>query len=102
MHAPYEVPRIAVSGATLAEADADLICIPIAQDHAAAAAQRYDGPLGEELKSALARGEFSAKANETFVARAGAWKAGLVLFVGGGPRSEITVERVRRMAITAA
>jgi leucyl aminopeptidase len=102
MHAPYEVPRIAVSGAPLAEADADLIIIPLAQDHAAAAVQRYEGALGEDLKSALERGEFSGKANETFVAHAGGWKAGRVVFVGGGPRSEITVERVRRMAITAA
>ena len=38
MHAPYEVPRLSVSGAPLADADVDLIIIPIAQDHAAAAA----------------------------------------------------------------
>jgi len=101
MHAPYEVPRITVSGASLADADVDLIIIPVAQDNAAAAAQRYEGALGAELKSALDRGEFTAKAAETFVAVSG-WKASRVVFVGGGPRAEINIERIRRMAVTAA
>src|SRR6185436_8764193 len=104
MHVPYEVPRFSVSGATLGDADVDLIIIPIAQDNAAAAASRYDGPLGEDLKSALERGEFSAKANEVYVARmpASGWRAARIVFVGGGPRNEITVERIRRMATSAA
>ena len=103
MHAPYEVPRLSVSGAALADADVDLIIIPIAQDDAAAAS-RYEGALGEDLKSALERGEFRAKANEIYVARmpATGWKAARIVFVGGGPRAEINVERVRRMAISAA
>lgn len=104
MHAAFEVPRISVSGAPLAGADVELIIIPIAQDHAAAAAGRYEGALGDDLKSALERGEFSAKPNEVYVARASApgWKAARIVFVGGGPRSDINVERVRRMAVTGA
>lgn len=102
MHAPYEVPRLSLSSAPLADADVELIIIPIAQDHAAAVAQRYQGPLGDDLKSAIDRGEFRAKANEVYVAHATGWKAARVMFVGGGPRSEIDVERVRRMAVTAA
>ena len=104
MHVPYEVPRFSVSGARLADADVDLIIIPIAQDHAAAAASRYDGLLGEDLKSAIERGEFRAKANEIYVARmpASGWRAARIVFVGGGPRSEIDVERIRRMATSAA
>ena len=104
MHSPFEVPRISVSGAPLAGADVELIIIPIAQDHAVAAAGRYEGALGDDLKSALDRGEFSAKANEIYIARAAApgWKAARIVFVGGGPRREISVERVRRMAVTAA
>jgi leucyl aminopeptidase len=104
MHVPYEVPRLSVSGAAVADADVDLIIIPIAQDHAPAAASRYDGPLGDDLKSALERGEFRAKANEIYVARmpATGWKAARIVFVGGGPRVEIDVERLRRMAISAA
>ena len=104
MHVPFEVPRLSVSGAPLADADVDLIIIPIAQDHAAAAAGRYEGPLGEDLRSALERGEFRATATEIYVARmpATGWRAQRIVFVGGGPREEITVERLRRMAVSAA
>ena len=104
MHVPYEVPRFSVSGAALSDADVDLIAIPIAQDHAAAAASRYDGALGEDLRSALERGEFAGKPYEVYVARmpASGWRAARVVFVGGGPRDEINVERIRRMATSAA
>jgi len=102
MHAPYEVPRISVSNAPLPDADVDLIIIPIAQDHAEAAAGRLQGPLGDELRSALERGEFKAKANEAYVARAAGWRASRVVFIGGGHRQDIGAERVRRMAVTAA
>ncbi len=104
MHAPYEVPRLSVSALPPADADLDLLIIPVAQDHAAAAAARFESPLGDDLRSALERGEFSAKASEVYVARmpGEGWRAARVLFVGGGPRNEIDVERVRRMAATAA
>jgi leucyl aminopeptidase len=102
MYAPYEVPRISVSAASLADADVELIVIPIAQDQAAAAARRYDGVLGDDLRSAIERGEFLGKATETYVAQPSGWRAARVVFVGGGPRSEINAERVRRMAAAAA
>ena len=102
MHAPYEVPRISVSSAPLPDADVDLLIIPVAQDHAQAAAGRFDAAIGEELRAALERGEFKAKANETYVAHATGWRASRVVFVGGGPRQEIGAERVRRMAVSAA
>ncbi len=74
---PYEVPRISVSDASLAGADVDLIIIPVAQDDAAAAAQRCDAPLGDDLRSAIERGEFRGKPNEIYVAAAPAagWRA---------------------------
>src|SRR5215510_11955912 len=103
MHAPFAVPRLSVSDAPLADADVELLIIPVAQDHVAAAARRYQGALGEDSQSALERGEFLGKANQIYVAPAAAkeWKAARVVLVGGGPRSEITVERMRRMAVTA-
>jgi leucyl aminopeptidase len=103
MHAPYEVPRVSVSDVALSAADDDLLIIPVAQDHAAAAAGRYDTTLGDELRSAIERGEFRGKPHEIYVASgATGWKAPRVVFVGGGPRAELTVERFRRMAATAA
>jgi leucyl aminopeptidase len=98
MHVPYEVPRLSVSGAPPADTDVDLIIIPIAQEHLTEAAGRYD-----DLKSALERGEFRAKANEVYVTRAPAgWRAARIVFVGGGPLADINVERLRRMAVSAA
>ncbi|MBM3806601.1 MAG: leucyl aminopeptidase [Acidimicrobiia bacterium] len=102
MHAPYEVPRIVVSGSPLADADVDLIIIPVAEDGAESAARHHDGPLGNELRSALDRGEFRGKANEIFTARPAGWRASRVVFVGGGPRHEVGAERIRRMAVSAA
>src|SRR4051812_22955115 len=104
MHAPYELPSISVSDATLGAADVDLLFIPIAQDHLTAAAQRYDAPLGADLRAALERGEFRAKPYEIYAASATVpgWRASRVMFVGGGARAEIDVERFRRMAAAAA
>jgi len=104
MHVSYEPPRLSVSGAALPDADVDLIIIPIAQDQLTAAASRHDTRLDEDVKSAIERGEFRAKANEVYVARppATGWKAARIVFVGGGPRAEINVERLRRMAVSAA
>ena len=102
MHVPYEVPRISVTTAALPAADADLIVIPVAQDRTADAVSAFDGALGGELASALNRGEFQGKACETWtppVAVSG-WLTPRVMFVGGGPRAEMSVEGFRRMAAT--
>jgi leucyl aminopeptidase len=101
---PYEVPRLTVSNVPLAAADVDLIVIPIAQDLLPDAVSRYEGAVGDDLRSAVERGEFKAKANEIYTVRTRAteWRAAGVMFVGGGPRGEIGAERVRRMAVTAA
>jgi leucyl aminopeptidase len=104
MHAPYEVPRLSVSDVALADADVDLIIIPVAQDHTASAVGAYDDALGGDLGSALERGEFRATACEMYVPRHPArnWRAARVVFIGGGPRADIDAEAFRRMAATAA
>jgi len=104
MPPPYDVPRVSVSSAAPGAADVDLIIIPVAQDHTASAIGAYDAVFGGDLSSALDRGEFSAKPCEVFVPRTPAsdWRAARVIFIGGGPRTEIHAERMRRMAATAA
>jgi leucyl aminopeptidase len=104
MHAPYEVPRISVGNAPLPTADTDLIIVPVAQDHVTDALARVDAAIGDDVRSALERGEFRGKPYETYTARTPAqgWKASRVVFVGGGNRCEMTAERFRRMATTAA
>jgi leucyl aminopeptidase len=100
----YELPRLTVSNVPLAAADVDLIVIPIAQDLLPDALSRYQSALGDDLRSAVERGEFKAKAHEVYTTRTRApeWRAAGVMFVGGGPRREIGAERLRRMVVTAA
>ncbi len=104
MPVPYEVPRLSVSDAAIGAADVDLIIIPIAQDQTESAIGLYDAVFDGDLGSALERGEFGAKACELYVPRRPGrdWRARRVVFVGGGPRSQIDAERMRRMAVTAA
>jgi len=104
MHAPYEVPRISVGNTPLPSADTDLIIVPLAQDHISDALSKIDAPLADDVRSALERGEFTGKANEIYATRTPAqgWKASRVVFVGGGNRCEMTAERFRRIATSAA
>ena len=101
MHAPYEVPRVSGQPAPPADADVDLFIIPVAQDHAAAAVAATTARWASDLRSALEREEFRAKTSEVYVARksASGWRAARIVFVGGGPRSEINAEHFRRMAV---
>ena len=104
MHAPYEVPRISVANAPLSAANADLIIVPVAQDHVSDALSKIDAAVAEDVRSALERGEFGAKAHEIYTAPTPAqgWKASRIVFVGGGNRCEMAAERFRRMATAAA
>ena len=70
MHAPYEVPQISVSNAALPTVDTDLVIIPVAQDHIEEALATVDAAVAADVRSALERGEFSAKAHEIYTASA--------------------------------
>ncbi|MEO8682540.1 MAG: leucyl aminopeptidase, partial [Vicinamibacterales bacterium] len=102
MHAPYEVPRIAVRDTAPAAVDADLVIVPIAQDQLTHAVAAFDDAVGGELSSAIDRGEFKGKACETCVLASRGWKAPRVVFIGGGARASIDAERFRRLAATSA
>ena len=104
MHAPYEVPRISVANTPLASTDTDLIIVPIAQDRVDEALSKLDAALGEDVRSAVQRGEFRGKPQEIYSTRTPApgWRASRVVFVGGGNRNEICAERLRRMVTAAA
>ncbi len=103
MRVPYEVPRISLGAAPLQSADTDLIIVPMAQDQPEAALTGLDTAVAGDVRGALERGEFRAKAYETYVPRTpDGWRAARLVFVGGGPRREMDVERFRRMAASAA
>ena len=104
MHVAYEVPRISVAASTPAATDVDVLIVPVAQDHAPEAVAAFDAAVGGDLKSALDREEFRAKVGDVFSAaiRDKAWRAARIVFVGGGPRAEMTAEHFRRIAVTGA
>lgn len=103
MPVAYEVPRIQVLAIPAAHANADIVIVPVAEDHASSVAEVFDTAVGGALVGALERGEFRPRACEILSApiTASGWHATRMLFVGGGPRAEIGPERVRRMAATA-
>jgi leucyl aminopeptidase len=102
MHSPYEVPGISVQNTPLAAADTDLIIVPIAQDRLDETLAKLDAAIVDDVRSALQRGEFTAKPQEIYSARSPqGWRAARLVFVGGGNRHEIGAERLRRMATTA-
>lgn len=103
MPVAYEVPRTHVVNAPAAGVDADLVIVPVSEEAAQAAVAEFDAAVGGSLGLALARGEFTPKALETFTAPivAPGWTATRMLFIGGGPRADLGAERVRRMASAA-
>jgi leucyl aminopeptidase len=97
MQPAYEIPQFTTSRVGATELDADLIAIPIPQDHNGAFGW-LDQATSGELNSALQRGEFNGKICEVWVAPAINSKGAVRRFVavGVGPRAELTVERVKR------
>jgi leucyl aminopeptidase len=104
MHAPYEVPRISVTNASLASIDTDLIIVPIAQDRVDDALSQLDAAVVEDVRSALQRGEFRGQPQEIYSTRTPGpgWRASRLVFVGGGNRQDICAERLRLMVTSAA
>jgi leucyl aminopeptidase len=101
MHPAYEVPQFTSSATQANTLDADLLAIPIAQDDRAAASA-FDKAATAELSSAFERSEFTGKSCEVWITRcASGWKTTSVILVGVGPRADLNVERVRRMASCA-
>ena len=100
MPVAYEVPRIHVLSIPAPSVDADVIVVPIAEDYASTAVAEFDAAVGNCLSVALARGEFTPRALESFTAPivAGGWSATRMVFMGAGLRAELGAERLRRMA----
>ena len=103
MPVAYEVPKVHVLSIPAPSVDADLVVIPIAEDHAPAVVAEFDAAVGGSLGVALARAEFTPRALDCFTAPivAGGWTANRMVFIGGGARADIGPERLRRMAACA-
>ena len=67
MQLAFEVPEFSTSRAAATEIEADLVAIPIPQDHTAAF-DWLDRSSGGELSAAIQRGEFTGKLCEIWLA----------------------------------
>jgi len=103
MPVAYEVPRIQVQSGPPPSIEADVLIVPLAEDHVPATVARFDAAVGGALGAAVARGEFTPRALETFSAPvvASGWATTRLVFVSGGPRQDMGPERFRRMAASA-
>ena len=97
MQLAYQIPEFTTSRATAIEIDADLVAIPIPQDHQGAL-QWLDEATHGELTSALQRGEFTGKVCEIWAAPAVAinGRNRRFLAIGVGPKGELDLERAWR------
>jgi leucyl aminopeptidase len=101
MQPAYDVPQFSISNKQAHDVEADLLVVPVVQDDRTAVAL-FDEASGGELAAAFERGAFSGKPCETWFESGGdGWRTRRIAMVGVGPRAELSVERVRRMAAVA-
>jgi leucyl aminopeptidase len=95
-----KTPDLALTEAPAAELDADLIVIPCFVDDDLADEPTLDQAAGGEVGRARARAEFVGKLHETLFVPTllAGWKTPRAVLVGGGPRSELTADHLRRLA----
>ena len=98
----YESPAFTLVNDQLPNIDADFLVLPVTQDQRDFA-EPIDKAVDGELGAAYARGEFHGKPCELWQTQLGdAFRTRRVAVIGVGPRAELTVERVRRMAACGA
>jgi leucyl aminopeptidase len=98
------VPALALSGASPADVDVDLMAVPVFEgDDPAADLRELDAATGGAFMRALEAREIEGKAYETFVTPVtNGWRAARLAFIGAGKRADFTTERLRRVATAAA
>ena len=97
------VPDLHVTSAGPSTLRADLIVWPVfEEDEHDGVLAGLDAALGGALTSARASGEMRGCPYEMVHERAGGWQTRRVLLIGCGRRGDLTVERARRIATTAA
>jgi leucyl aminopeptidase len=98
------VPAIALSGASLADIDTDVIAVPVFEgDGAPEDLRALDGATGGAFMRAYESRELQGRPYEVFITPITAgWRAARMAFVGAGKRADFTTERLRRVATAAA
>jgi leucyl aminopeptidase len=98
------LPSIALSAASPADVDTDLLAVPIFEgDETAADLRALDGATGGALMRAQESRELQGRLYETLVTPVtNGWRAARIAFIGAGKRKEFNSERLRRVAAAAA
>ncbi|PYR64775.1 MAG: hypothetical protein DMF88_22185, partial [Acidobacteria bacterium] len=96
----HKTPAVAATARKTRDLDTDLLIIPVFDDDTLGDEADLDRASGGEYAAARKRGEFTGKLYEQLVTPVGgdSWKSRRALWVGAGPRREITTERIRRIA----
>ena len=98
------LPAIALSAASPADIDTDLMAVPIFEgDDMAADLRALDGATGGALMRAQESGELTGRPYELLVTPVtNGWRAARIAFIGAGKRADFSTERLRRVAGAAA
>ena len=105
MPSTVSLPAIALSAASPADIDTELLAVPIFEGDAMAADLRaLDEATGGALMRAQESREVRGRLYELLVTpvTSDRWRVSRIAFIGAGKRSEFTLERLRRVAAAAA
>ena len=97
-------PAIALSAASPADIDTDLLAVPIFEgDETAGDLRAIDEATGGALMRAHESRELQGRLYEILITPVSSgWRAARIAFIGAGKRKEFNTERLRRVAATAA
>src|SRR5262245_34255244 len=103
MHTVYKTPAVTATTRPIRDLDADLLVIPVFENDSLNGDRDLDRASGGEYSAAVKREAFAGKLYEQlFTPISGdRWKARRALWVGLGPRAELTADRLRRAATVA-
>jgi leucyl aminopeptidase len=97
------LPAIALSAASPADIDTDLLAVPLFDGDEAGDLRALDGATGGVLMRAQESRELQGRLYEILITPVtSGWRAARIAFIGAGKRKEFTTERLRRVAAAAA
>ena len=107
MHTVHRTPAVTVTATPTRDLDADLLVVPVFESDDLADEPGLDAATGGEIGRARARGEFTGKPFELFMAATGhaaghdGWATRRLALVGAGPQADFTADKLRRIATAA-
>jgi leucyl aminopeptidase len=101
MQTEFTLPVFTLTSRPVGEIDVDLLVVPIFETDDLADEPGLGPATGGELARAQERGQFRGRPFEVCISTAAAsgWKTPTVALVGAGRRSDLTADRLRRIAV---